>query len=150
MNYEEITKKIKRIASQNLPVEEKMEQIISCLYEEFEKYNWIGVYLVKNNKLVLGPWRGEKPTEHTVIPIGKGICGAAAKTGRTEIVPDVKKDDRYLACFTSTRSEIVVPIKKNGRIIGEIDIDSDFKNSFNEKDAFFLEKIATIISDFVN
>ena len=92
---------------------------------------------------------GPNATEHTKIPIGDGVCGAAAKSGITEIVDNVKKDDRYLACFLSTKSEIVVPIKKDGKIIGEIDIDSDKTASFNSNDKFFLEKVADIISDLI-
>ena len=99
--------------------------------------------------MILGPWKGKHATEHTKIPIGKGICGYAAKTGRTEIVSDVSSDDRYLACFVSTRSEIVVPIRKNGKIVGEIDIDSDIPNAFDSKDAVFLEKIADMLAKHI-
>ena len=73
---------------------------------------------------------GPAATEHARIPIGQGICGAAAASGRTEIVDDVNADDRYLACFPSTRSEIVVPIAYEGRVVGEIDIDSDRPAAF--------------------
>jgi len=97
-----------------------------------------GIYIVEGNDLLLGPWRGEQATEHTKISIGTGVCGSAAATGRTEIVPDINADERYLSCFVSTKSEIVVPIKKNGTIIGEIDIDSDALNAFDKKDALFL------------
>ena len=99
--------------------------------------------------MILGPWKGKQATEHKKIPIGKGICGSAAKTGKTEIVSDVLSDDRYLACFASTRSEVVVPIKKNGEIIGEIDIDSDIPDAFNNQDAVFLEKFANMISKHI-
>ena len=93
--------------------------------------------------MILGPWRGKQATEHKRIPIGKGICGSAAEAGKTVIVPDVSKDNRYLSCFVTTRSEIVVPIKKNGKVIGEIDIDSNMLDAFDDNDAVFLEKIAT-------
>ncbi|MCI0501788.1 MAG: GAF domain-containing protein, partial [Epsilonproteobacteria bacterium] len=88
-------------------------------------------------------------TEHTRIPIGKGVCGSAAATGKTEIVDDVHSDKRYLACFVSTKSEIVVPIKKEGKTIGEIDIDSDKIGAFTIKDKIFLEKVANILKDYI-
>jgi len=118
-----------------------LQKIIDFIYENFEKYNWIGIYVVKENNLILGLWNGKQATKHTKIPIEKGICGSAAKTGKTELVSDVKKDDRYLTCFITTKSEIVVPIKKNGEIIGEIDIDSDRIDAFDENDRKFLEKL---------
>jgi GAF domain-containing protein len=99
--------------------------------------------------LVLGPWRGEQATEHVRIPIGKGICGSAAMSGKTEVVPDVNADKRYLSCFVSTKSEIVVPIKKGKKIFGEIDIDSDQKNAFTKNDKVFLEKIADILARYI-
>ena len=119
-----------------------LEETIDLLYKMFEKYNWIGIYIIKNNYLLLGPWRGEQATEHIRIPVGKGVCGSAAKTGKTEIVNDVNNDKRYLSCFVSTKSEIVVPIKKNNVTIGEIDIDSDYLGSFDSMDKLLLDKIA--------
>ena len=89
------------------------------------------------------------PTEHTKIPIWKGICRAAAKTGKIEIVTDVSIDDRYLSCIVSTRSEIVVPIKKNGKKLGEIDIDSDVTDAFDTQDTVFIEKIANMLSNYI-
>ncbi len=123
-----------------------LQDVVDVLYEEFEKYSWVGIYLVKDKVLVLGPWRGAQATEHTCIPIGTGICGAAAKSKKTELVDDVSKDDRYLSCFLSTRSEIVVPIKKGRRILGEIDIDSDRPAAFDAQDRMFLEKVADMLS----
>jgi GAF domain-containing protein len=128
----------------------KLQKIVDLIHKNFEKYNWIGIYFLKKNKLVLGPWKGDKPTEHSIIPIGKGICGAAAKSGKTEIISNVKEDDRYLSCFFETKSEIVVPIKKNNVVIGEIDIDSNEKNVFSKKDKFFLEKIADMLSKHIH
>jgi len=124
----------------------KLEKIVDYLYENFNHYSWVGIYLVEGTDLLLGPWRGEQATEHVKIPIGTGVCGSAAATGRTEIIPDVNADKRYLSCFVSTKSEIVVPIKKNGKIIGEIDIDSKIPNAFDKKDALFLGKIADMLA----
>ena len=123
-----------------------VSDVVEYLYNKFEKYSWIGIYFVEGNELILGPWRGRQATEHTKIPIGKGICGSAAKSSKTEIIPDVNADPRYLSCFLSTKSEIVIPIKKDEKILGEIDIDSDIKNAFSTDDKIFLEKIADMLS----
>ena len=122
-----------------------LTHVVEYLYKNFENYSWVGIYLIKGNYLVLGPWKGPYATEHTKIPIGKGICGSAAASGKTEVISDVNADGRYLSCFVSTKSEIVVPIKKDGKILGEIDIDSDKKNAFAIKDKEFLEKIADML-----
>lgn len=126
---------------------EVLQKIVNILYDNFSYYNWVGIYIVNDNNLILGPWNGPDATEHTKIPIGDGICGSAAQTGKTEIIDDVKSDERYLSCFISTKSEIVIPIKKDDRVVGEIDIDSDQKQAFKEEDRIFLEKIAKIISN---
>lgn len=148
MDYDIAEREIKKMIA-NFNNSNLLQKVVGYLYENFEKYNWVGIYIVKENDLILGPWRGEHATEHTKIPIGKGICGSAAQSGRTEIIPDVNEDKRYLACFVSTRSEIVVPIKKNLKIVGEIDIDSDMPNAFSKQDAFFLEKIADMLSKHI-
>jgi GAF domain-containing protein len=105
-------------------------------------YSWAGIYVVEGKDLVLDAWSGPAATEHTRIPIGKGVCGFAAKAGRTEIVSDVSKDPRYLQCFLSTKSEIVVPISNQGGVIGEIDIDGDQLDAFSSLDREFLEAVA--------
>jgi len=87
-----------------------LQEVVELLHDRIDHYSWIGIYLVEGDDLVLGPWKGPEATEHVRIPVGQGICGAAAASGETEIVDDVNADPRYLACFVSTRSEIVVPI----------------------------------------
>jgi len=126
-----------------------LQKVVDCLYEDIEKYTWVGIYLVRGETLVLAAWRGTQATEHTTIPLGKGVCGAAACTGTTELVNDVSKDKRYLSCFLSTRSEIVVPIKKTRIVRGEIDIDSDSPNAFDAGDVLFLEKVADMLSGHI-
>ncbi len=120
--------------------------MVESLHDGFEHYSWLGIYLVEGDDLVLGPWKGPEATEHVRIPVGQGICGAAAATGETEIVDDVNADARYLSCFPSTRSEIVVPIAHEGRVVGEIDIDSDQPAAFAEDDRAFLERVAAVIA----
>jgi putative methionine-R-sulfoxide reductase with GAF domain len=81
------------------------QRVVEQLHERFPHYDWVGIYWVEGDELVLGPWVGPEATEHTRIPIGSGICGAAADSGQTQVVDDVDSDPRYLACFASTRSE---------------------------------------------
>ena len=109
-------------------------------------YNWVGLYLVRGGDLRLDAWSGPAPTTHTSIPVGKGICGFAAKSGKTEIVSDVSKDARYLQCFASTKSEIVVPVNLDGKVVAELDIDSDLLNAHSSVDREFLEALASKIS----
>jgi GAF domain-containing protein len=123
-----------------------VQAVVDYLHEHVPHFSWVGIYWVEGRDLVLGPWRGPQATEHTRIPIGTGICGAAAASGRTEVVDDVHQDPRYLACFPSTRSEIVVPIVWDGRVVGEIDIDSDRPGAFSEADRVFLEEVAALIA----
>lgn len=148
MEYKEIMDKIDQITERNIESNQILEKIVKILYNNVDYYSWIGIYIVENNNLILGPWQGKQATEHTKIPIGKGVCGSAAATGKTEIVPNVKEDDRYLACFLSTKSEIVVPIKKKGKIVAEIDIDSNQEDAFKKEDEKFLEKIAEKIKNY--
>jgi GAF domain-containing protein len=109
-------------------------------------YTWVGIYLVEGENLVLKHYLG-RPTEHTTIKVGQGICGAAVVDEQTIIVPDVKADQRYIACSAETKSEIVVPIWSNEKIVGEIDIDSDFPCAFDEEDKRMLEKVASVLGD---
>lgn len=125
-----------------------LSDVVEALHAEHEHYSWVGIYLMEGDDLVLGPWKGPEATEHVRIPVGQGICGAAAATGETEVVDDVNADPRYLACFASTRSEIVVPISHEGRVVGEIDIDSDRPAAFTDDDRAFLEHVADLIAPF--
>jgi L-methionine (R)-S-oxide reductase len=124
------------------------QRVVEQLRDRFHHYDWVGIYWVSGDgkDLVLGPWTGPEPTEHTRIPIGTGICGAAAASGMTQIVADVDSDPRYLACFASTRSEIVVPIFEGSDVVGEIDVDGSDPDAFDDTDARFLEEVAALIA----
>jgi putative methionine-R-sulfoxide reductase with GAF domain len=137
---------VDRIVNRESEADEVLRKTVDVLHDRIDHYSWVGIYLVEGDDLVLGPWKGPEATEHARIPIGQGICGAAAASGRTEIVDDVAADERYLACFPSTRSEIVVPISYEGRVVGEIDIDSDQPAAFGPDDRTFLERVAVLIS----
>ena len=137
---------VDRIVNREADADDVLRAAVAILHDRFEHYSWVGIYLVEGGDLLLGPWKGPQATEHVRIPVGQGICGAAAESGQTEIVDDVNADERYLACFASTRSEIVVPIAYDGRVVGEIDIDSDVPSAFDGRDREFLERVATLIS----
>ena len=114
---------------------------VEALEVKLSYYTWTGVYLRRGDELVLECFRGA-PSPHTRIPLGRGICGAAVTEEQTIVVPDVNADSRYLACSLDTRSEIVVPIRANGHVVGEIDIDSDRLDAFSSEDRVFLEGVA--------
>jgi GAF domain-containing protein len=118
-----------------------LEEVVRALQAEMPDYTWVGIYLLYGNELVLGPYVG-KPSPHTRIPLGRGICGAAAADKATIIVDDVNADPRYLSCSLETQSEIVTPIMLDGEVLGEIDIDSDRRAAFGPADRELLEQIA--------
>ena len=122
-----------------------MTRVVEILKRD-PRYTWVGIYLVQGDELVLGPYLG-KPSPHTRIPLGRGICGAAATSRTTVIVDDVNSDPRYLACSLDTQSEIVVPILRNGDVLGEIDIDSDGRAAFGPDDRQLLEQAAALLSE---
>ena len=122
------------------------QRVVDLLHDRFAHYDWVGMYWVDGSDLVLGPWIGAEATEHTRIPIGIGVCGAAAESGRTEIVGDVDADPRYLACFATTRSEIVVPIFDGGEVVGEIDVDGTDLDAVDDTDAQFHEEVAALVA----
>jgi L-methionine (R)-S-oxide reductase len=122
-----------------------MQETVNVLKQQMPDYSWVGIYLLDGDHLELGPFLG-KPSPHTRIPLNAGICGAAATHKETIIVDDVDADPRYLACSLETRSEIVVPIMKGTRVLGEIDIDSDKKAAFGSGDRELLEATATLLA----
>ena len=128
--------------------ESKMQGICDLMKNGLPGYDWVGFYLVdkkESRELILGPFSGE-PTEHIRIPFGKGICGQAAETKRTFIADDVASEKNYLSCSLNVKSEIVVPIFRNGIVIGEIDIDSHRRAAFTDSDRLFLEEVAAAIA----
>jgi GAF domain-containing protein len=123
-----------------------MQQAVRLLKDGVPHYTWVGIYVLDGKELVLGPFLG-KPSPHTRIPLGQGICGAAATDKATLVVDDVNADPRYLACSIETRSEIVVPIMIDGDVLGEIDIDSDKPAAFGSADRALLEPVAALLAD---
>lgn len=119
-----------------------LAEVCRYLRHEFAHFRWVGVYRLEGRELHLDGWDGEKPTEHTVIPLDRGLCGRAAREDRTIVVGDVQSSPEYLACFLETRSEVVVPIRSGGQVVGEIDVDGNELNAFDASDARFLEAVA--------
>jgi GAF domain-containing protein len=123
-----------------------MQQTVRLLKDAMPHYTWVGIYVLEGTELVLGPFLG-KPSPHTRIPLGNGICGAAATGKATIVVDDVNADARYLACSLETQSEIVVPIMQDARVLGEIDIDSDQRAAFGDTDRALLEPVAVMLAE---
>jgi L-methionine (R)-S-oxide reductase len=147
---EEIVKELDRVAAQSGSAEDFMWEVVKLLHDRMPKYNWVGFYMLEKSvpaeppMLVLGPFQGAM-TPHTRIPLHQGICGAAASTGKTVVVDDVSKDPRYLACSVETKSEIVVPVFRRGKVAGELDIDSFFPAAFSEEDQELVEYCASLV-----
>lgn len=146
--FGQLLKKIGELTSKALPVSETLHAICDMLKTMVPAYDWVGFYLVdreNNRELVLGPYVGA-PTGHVRIPFGKGVCGQAAERKETIVIQDVSKENNYLSCSTEVQSEIVVPIFKDGELIGEIDIDSHEVASFSEDDESFLKSVAEMVA----
>ncbi len=128
------------LAAENQSRDEKLHLVCKLLETNISYYTWVGFYFANHETqtLHLGPYVGA-PTDHTVIPFGKGICGQVAVSNQNFVVPDVAAQDNYIACSFTVRSEIVVPLFVNGENIGQIDIDSNVLNPFTEEDERFLE-----------
>ena len=131
---------IEIVTAQKASREEKLLQICALLEANVAHYNWVGFYFANptTQTLHLGPYVGA-PTDHTVIPFGKGICGQVAVSNNNFVVPDVAAQDNYIACSFTVKSEIVVPLFVNGVNIGQIDIDSNVLDPFTANDERFLE-----------
>jgi GAF domain-containing protein len=144
----ELLESIQNLKLQSEDFKSFLNALVKMLRAERPHFNWVGIYWLKDNELILGPYVG-KPTPHTRIALNKGICGAAASQGKTIIVDDVNADSRYLACTLETKSEIVVPIIAGDRILGEIDIDSDTPAAFSGDDKELLEAVAKLVADYL-
>jgi putative methionine-R-sulfoxide reductase with GAF domain len=122
-----------------------IERTVTRLHDEEPTFDWVGVYLVDGDTLVLGPFRGT-PTEHERIPLGEGVCGSVAVKGETEVVPDVRNRPGHIACDVATRSETVAPIVRDGEVLGVLDVDSNTSNAFGEREVRLIEQAAEDIA----
>ncbi len=152
---EQLTAQLTTMAQTAPSVDDLMTDIVGRLQQYLPHYNWVGFYMIEKSLLpgtdpvlVLGPYVGA-PTQHTRIPLNEGICGAAVTTGNTVVVDDVNSDPRYLACSLETKSEIVVPVRVKGEIVGELDIDSHDLAAFGDEDRAFCEFCAKLVGDYL-
>jgi GAF domain-containing protein len=142
--YNLLYKQIDSITDKNDPVITNLANITAALKQTFAKISWVGFYLLKKEKLFLGPFQGNVAC--TEINIGKGVCGKSFETTKTLIVPDVHKFPGYIACEIETNSEIVIPIFYNKEPVGVLDLDSNDFAAYDEIDKQGLEKICKLIS----
>ena len=139
-----ILEQVKSIIDKNLPLVSNLSNISSILFK-MENINWAGFYLVDGERLYLGPFQGDVAC--TIIPIGKGVCGTAFKEKKAIIVPNVNEFKGHTACSSLSKSEIVVPIIKDDKVLGVIDIDSPIYNRFNKEDELLLKQISDLLKD---
>lgn len=151
---QQLAKELTALADAAGSVEDLMSVIVGRLQERLPHYDWVGFYMIEKSQseegpvLVLGPYVGAV-TQHTRIPLNKGICGAAASSGRTVVVDDVQADPRYLACSIETKSEIVVPVRVKGEVVGELDIDSHAPAAFKADDRQLVEHCARLVGQYL-
>lgn len=145
-NFTEVFKKTAVLVKDN--PEDLLFRICELLKQEVYHYDWVGFYILDqdNNQLVLGPYVG-KPTQHTHITVGKGICGQVAESSQTMVVQDVTKVDNYISCGLDVQSEIVVPVLKDGKFVAELDIDSHSPAPFTSHDNEFLSMVCNLLAD---
>ncbi|MFM1807857.1 MAG: hypothetical protein RLZZ242_582 [Bacteroidota bacterium] len=138
------------LSNEALSVGERLEQVCELLRSSVNHYDWVGFYFHDSatRTLHLKAFAGE-PTDHTTIPFGKGICGQVAESNQNFIVPDVKAQDNYIACSLHVKSEIVIPLFKNGQNIGQIDIDSHTLDPFTDEDVALLEHVNALVAEIV-
>ncbi|MDA1177049.1 MAG: GAF domain-containing protein [Bacteroidetes bacterium] len=150
MTFNDLKSKITELVKESTSTEDTLLNLCTLLKSEVSYYDWVGFYFRNGDKkeLKLGPYAGA-PTDHTIIPFGKGICGQVAVSNQNFVVPDVKAQDNYIACSISVKSEIVIPIFVKGENVGQIDIDSNTLDPFTKNDEDFLEfvcaKVATLL-----
>ena len=153
-NYQQLAEELTTLADAAGSVEDLMSIIVGRLQERLRHFDWVGFYMIEKGLpgedpvLVLGPYVGAD-TPHKRIPLNQGICGAAASSGQTLVVDDVKSDPRYLACSIETRSEIVAPVIVKGTVVGELDIDSHTPAAFGDADRKLVEHCADLVGGYL-
>lgn len=143
--YKLLMKQVKSLLSKDDRLITNLSNFAAALKQTFNKISWVGFYLYDGEILYLGPFQGKVAC--TKIQIGKGVCGTAAAKGETIIVPDVNKFPGHIFCDPDSKSEIVVPMFKNNKLIGVLDVDSDSYNSFDETDKKYLEEIIKFLTE---
>jgi len=143
--YRLLVLQLKSLLSKNENLISNLSNCTAAIKEVFDKISWVGFYLYDGKQLNLGPFQGKVAC--TIIEIGKGVCGNSAEKKETIIVPDVDQFPGHIACDSGSKSEIVVPITKNDKLIGVLDLDSYGYNSFTETDRKYLEEICKFLGE---
>jgi len=145
--YKDLLHDIEICVSSGQNLHEILSDVCNLLKNNVFHYDWVGFYILdkQNSLLILGPYCG-KPTEHTTIPVGKGVCGQVAQSLQLKIVQDVTLENNYIACSLDVQSEIVVPVLKNSQFVAEIDIDSHSPAPFTIHDEKFLSAVCNLLS----
>ena len=142
---DEVVSKVEEIVNSGASRDDVLHHAVRAIKESFDRYDWVGIYLLEGDTLVLHNYVG-KHTDHTRIPVGRGVCGTAVSERANQIVGDVTALENYLACSVETRSEIVVLIRRGDEIFGQIDIDSDIPNAFTSEDEAVLDRVAALLA----
>jgi GAF domain-containing protein len=149
MKYQAQLQELRELIRASQRPEDALARVVLTVKRHFPKFNWVGIFRLVGNNLVLGPYQGKPPRGFEQIPVGRGICGTVAVTMRTEVVPDVNADARYLTCFSETRSELVVPIIKQGKFWGEIAVDASQPHAFTRDEIALIEEAAKLLAEVV-
>jgi GAF domain-containing protein len=143
--YRELVKSADALTSGESDGVANMSNIAALLWEFLPDVNWTGFYRVVDGELVLGPFQGKAACIR--IPFGRGVCGAAAQTGETQLVEDVHAFPGHIACDANSASELVVPLMRNGQVIAVVDLDSPSRGRFDHDDALGIESLVAVIAD---
>ncbi|MEQ7791235.1 GAF domain-containing protein [Staphylococcus nepalensis] len=142
-NYDLLQKQVSSLIEGESNTIAILSNVSALLNDSLDQINWVGFYLMEENELILGPFQGHPACVH--IPVGKGVCGTAVAENETQLVEDVNAFPGHIACDANSKSEIVVPIHKNNKVIGVLDIDAPITNRFGNDDQIGLEKVVAII-----
>ena len=150
MNFNELKPKISDLVSRSSSLDATLKEVCELLKTSIPYYDWVGFYFKNGEKeeLKIGPYAGAT-TDHTIIPVGKGICGQVAVSNKNFVVADVSSQDNYIACSLSVKSEIVIPLFVNNVNIGQLDIDSNTIDPFTHEDERFLEFVCESVASIM-
>ena len=147
MNYDLLTLQIRELAAEESWYVPLLSNASALLYDALPDLNWAGFYLMRDGRLVLGPFQGKTACIH--IALGRGVCGTAVAQDRTQRVPDVHRFPGHIACDSASNSEIVIPLRQNGQVIGVLDIDSPLPDRFSEADQQGLEQFCRALEEML-
>lgn len=147
-NYSMLQKQLQALIEDETNLIAILSNASALLNDNLDQINWVGFYLIENNELILGPFQGHPACVH--IALGSGVCGTAVEQNQTQVVADVNAFPGHIACDANSKSEIVVPIRVNNKVIGVLDIDAPIHNRFDDNDQVQLEQVVSIIEHQLN